>query len=241
MIHKTRGIVLHHFKYSESSVICSIYTETHGKIAFLIQGARKKKARIRANLLQPFFLLDLEMYYKEKRQLQKIKEARNNYPFQNIPYDPAKRSIALFLAEVLHKSIHSEEADQYLFEFIFNHIQVLDLKESGLANFHLYFIIQLTKFLGFFPMDNYDDQHPWFDLKKGQFTPIQPFHKQFLPKEESYLFHQLMKFSNNQHEEMTINRHSRSRLLEKTLDFYYFHQPEMHAVKSLDILSELFN
>ena len=185
MIQSTRGIVLHSFKYGETGIICNIYTETHGKVAFLVQGARKHKAKLKANLFQPFFLLDLEIYYKEKRQLQKIKEARNAHPFETILYDNSKRSIAIFLAEVLNKTVQTEEADPQLFEFIYNHIKILDIKEKGLANFHLSFLIQLTKFLGFYPQNNFNAENKFFDFKHGFFTKIKHLQKHHFDEKKS--------------------------------------------------------
>lgn len=241
MIQSTRGIVLHSFKYGETSIICNIYTETHGKVAFLVQGARKHKAKLKANLFQPFFLLDLEIYYKEKRQLQKIKEARNAHPFETVLYDNSKRSIAIFLAEVLNKTIQSEEADQQLFEFIYNHIKILDIKEQGLANFHLSFLIQLTKFLGFYPQNNFNAENKFFDLKHGFFTKIKPFHKHHLDEKESEIFHEIMKYSANQHESLQIAPSIRKKLLDKIIDFYYLHHSGNIHFKSYQILKEVFS
>jgi len=241
MIQSTRGIVLHSFKYGDTSIISNIYTETHGKISFLIQGARKHRAKLKANLFQPFFLVDLEIYYKEKRQLQKIKEASNAYPFETILYDNSKRSIAIFLAEVLNKTIQSEETDKQLFEFIFNHIKILDIKEKGLANFHLSFLIQLTKFLGFYPQNNFNAENKFFDLKNGFFTKVKPFHKHHLNERESEILHEIMKYSADQHENLQIPHSIRNKLLDKIIDFYYLHHSGNIHFKSYQILKEVFN
>jgi DNA repair protein RecO (recombination protein O) len=240
MIRKTKGIVLHSFKYGDTSLISNIYTESHGKISFLIQGARKHKAKLKANLFQPLFLLDMEIYYKEKRQLQKIKEARMDYPFETILFDDSKRSIAIFLAEVLNKSIQSEDYDHQLFEFIATHIKMLDLKEKGLANFHVYFLVQLTKFLGFYPQNNHNAEHTFFDLKNGYFTSTRPFHNHYLNPEESKVFHKIMEYSSNQHENMEIPGKLRKNLLDSIINFYYLHHPGKMQLKSYEILKEIF-
>lgn len=240
MIRKTKGIVLHSFKYGDTSIISNIYTQSHGKVSFLIQGARKQKANLKANLFQPLFLLDMEIYYKEKRQLQKIKEARMDYPFETILFDDSKRSIAIFLAEVLNKSIQSEDHDNQLFEFIAAHIKMLDLKEKGLANFHLYFLIQLTKFLGFYPQNNFNAGNSFFDLKNGYFTSSKPFHNHYLNREESEIFHQIMEYSPDQHEDKDIPGKVRKKLLDQIINFYYLHHPTRMQLKSYEILKELF-
>jgi DNA repair protein RecO (recombination protein O) len=238
---KSKGIVLHQLKYSDTSLITTIYTSTHGRLSFLLQGARKKKAKLKANLFQPLFLLDLEMYYKNNRQLQKIKEANNAYPFQTIPYDFKKRTIALFLGEILYKTLHEEESNPYLFDFIYNHIKVLDLKESGLSNFHIYFLVQLTKHLGFFPQNNFNDTNTFFDLKNGKFVPFKPNHDFFMDKEESSYFSHFLSYSNNQNEEILIPRKVKMQILEKILEFYQIHNPGRSEIKSFEVLKEIFN
>ena len=70
MIHKTRGIVLRTVDYSDTSLIAKIYTEQFGIQSYLIKGAKRKRASIKANLFQPLALLELEVYKKEKQQLQ---------------------------------------------------------------------------------------------------------------------------------------------------------------------------
>lgn len=237
---KTKGIVLHQLKYSDSSIIATIYTNTHGRLSFLLQGARKARSKIPANLFQPLFLVELEMYYKNTRQLQKVKEAGNSFPFQSIPYDFRKRTIALFLGEILYKTLNEEESNPFLFDFIYNHIKTLDLKEKGLSNFHIYFMVHLTKHLGFFPQDNYDDAHPYFDLKNGKFVQIKPNHQQFMDAAESSYFCRFLTHSGNQHEGFHVPRKIKQNVLERLLDFYQIHNAGISNIKSYEVLKEVF-
>ena len=101
MLHKTRGIVLRSTDYSNTSIIAKIYTEQFGIQSYLIKGAKRKKASVKANLFQPLSLLELVVYKKEKKQLQALKEARSEIHFASIPNAPAKTSIVFFLNEVL--------------------------------------------------------------------------------------------------------------------------------------------
>ncbi len=237
---KTSGIVLHQFKYTDTSIIATIYTRTHGRVSFLLQGVRKKSSKIKANLFQPLFLVDLEVYYKNKRELQKIKEANNNFPFQSIPYDFRKRAIAFFLAEILYKTLQEEESNPYLFDFIFNHIKILDFKEEGLSNFHIYFLLQLTKHLGFFPQTNYNLNRTFFDLKRGGFVQTRPNHENYLDEKMSGYFYEFLNYSNNQHEKLKVPKKIRQQLIDNTLKFYYIHNPGMTQIKSFKILKETF-
>ena len=241
MLYKTRGIVLHHIKYSETSVIVTIYTESFGRQSYIINGVRSKKAKIKANILQPLFLLDMEVYHKTKRDLQRVKEIQNAFIFSTLPYDIRKSTLAIFIAEILYKTIQEQESNTELFEYLFNSIQVLDLKEAGISNFHIYFLIHLTKFLGFFPNNNYSETNCYFDLKAGSFVQIKPMHMFCLDLNQSNYLNQLLKFSDNQHENLKLTYKERIFLLEKVVDYYSLHNEGISNIKSLSVLKEVFH
>ncbi|MCB2197666.1 MAG: DNA repair protein RecO [Bacteroidetes bacterium] len=241
MLHKTRGIVLNHIKYSETSIIVTIYTEMFGRQAYIINGVRGKKSKIKANLFQPLFLLDMEVYHKPKRDLQRAKEIQNASIFYTIPYDLKKSTIAIFIAEILYKTIQEHEPNADLFNYLFNSIQLLDFKEKGIANFHIYFLLHLTKYLGFFPDNNYSEKYSYFDLKAGNFVQIKPMHFSFLDKEPSAFLNQMLTFSDNQHENLHIHYKERIQILEKVLEYYALHNEGLSSVKSLEILKEVFH
>jgi len=241
MLFKTRGIVLHHIKYSETSVIVTIYTEVFGRQSYLINGVRSKKAKIKANILQPLFLLNMEVYHKPKRELQRVKEVQNDFIFNSLPYDIRKSTLAIFIAEILSKTIQEQEPNTELFNYLYNSIQVLDLKGKGISNFHLYFLIHLTKYLGFFPENNYSSFNCFFDLKAGGFVQIKPMHLFFLNKSESKVLSEMLEFSDNQHENVNINHKDRMEILEKILDYYSLHNDGVSNIKSLSVLKEVFH
>ncbi|MBU8892996.1 MAG: DNA repair protein RecO [Bacteroidales bacterium] len=241
MIHKTRGIVLHYIKYSETSVIVTIYTESYGRQSYIINGVRSKKAKIKANILQPLFLLDMEVYHKPKNDIQRVKEIQNAYIFFSLPFDLRKSTLAIFIAEILYRTIQEQEPNKELFEYLYNSVQMLDLKEEGLSVFHIYFLLHLSKYLGFFPNNNYSEQNCYFDLKAGTFKQIKPVHTFCLAKDLSLLFSCLLDFSENQHESLTINYSNRIELLEKILEYYSLHSEGVSDIKSLSVLREVFH
>src|SRR5688572_1524935 len=104
MFTKTRGLVLHTIKYSETSVISKIYTERLGLQSYIVKGVRSARSKGKAALLQPLTLLDMEVSQRENKNLQFIKEYRRAYSYQSIPFDTLKATIALFLLEVISKS-----------------------------------------------------------------------------------------------------------------------------------------
>lgn len=241
MLSKTKGIVLHHIKYSETSVIVTVYTEVFGRQSYIINGVRGKKSKIKANILQPLFLLDMEVYHKPKRELQRVKELQTDFIFSSLPYDIRKSTIALFIAEILYKTIQEQEANPELFNYLYNSIQVFDLKENGISVYHLYFLVHLSKYLGFFPDNNYTNQNCYFDLKQGQFVKLKPLHVFAIEKEESKILSQLLEFSDKQHEDLKLTAKSRALLLEQILDYYALHNDGVSNIKSLSVLKEVFH
>ena len=241
MLHKTRGIVLNHIKYSDTSVIVTMYTEIFGRQAYIINGVRGKKSKIKANIFQPLFLLDMEVYHKPKRDLQRVKEIQNASIFTTIPYDLKKSTLAIFIAEILYKTIQEQEPNPELFNYLYNSIQLLDVKEKGISNFHIYFLIHLTKYLGFFPDNNYSENRCYFDLKAGSFMQIKPTHFSYLEKELSTIFNKMLAFSEDQHQEFEIDYKNRIQLLEKIIDYYLLHNEGVSAIKSLEVLKEVFH
>ena len=240
MLHNTRAIILRQIKYSEGSIIVQAYTELFGRQAFMVNGVRTKKSKNKINLFQAMFIVEMEIYYKQNRELHRIKEVKNQAVLNNIITDPVKSTQALFLAEVLSKSITEEEKDQNLFDFIINSIQLLDITEENSANFHLMFLIKLSRFLGFSPEDNYSTVNNLFDLRTGQFCNNRPMYNEYIPANLCSVFHKFLKISINDFYKIKLISLVRSELLKLVLDYYYLHIEGMSEIKSYSVLTEVF-
>ena len=151
MLHSTRGIFLHKINYSESSLIVKIYTEKFGLQSYMLKGAKRKKKQNTVNILQHLALLDMEVYHRPKSNLQKIKEYKLHKPFQSIPYRIQKSTLALFINELIMKTIGGEEAAPELFGFLYDEIDLLDRTDGSVADFHLNFMAKYSSLLGFSP------------------------------------------------------------------------------------------
>jgi len=240
MLHKTRGIVFKTTNYSETSVIVQIFTEKFGLQSYLVNGVKKPKSKINKNILQPLHLLDMVVYHKPSAALQRIAEVRQQPLFQTIPYNIIKSSLVIFLNEILYKSIRQEEADKSLFEFIFNTIALLDQQEKGLENFHLYFLLRLSSFLGFYPDTTLAFTANYFDLKEGNYSPNLPLHTAVLHQPHTSLWTSLLNCSFVQLGEIHIPTADRKFLLEKIINYYQLHINGMGQLKSYEIIKEVF-
>ena len=240
MLYKTRGIALHTIKYGDTSIVVHIYTELFGRQAYLVKGAYGKKAAVRANNFYPLNLLELEVYHKQGANLQKIKEA-NNYPvYCQIPFDPWKNAVVVFLAEIIYRTLREEESNPVLFNFIFSSLQLLDLKIKFVADFHLIFMLQLSKFGGFYPYNNFSKVNNIFDLANGRFVSEIPFHGHFIHIEEAKIFANIIDKRYDDMKKTKLTRELKYYFLEKLVEYYRLHIDGMGEVKSLQVLKEVF-
>jgi len=233
--------VLHGLKYGETGVITTIYTEAFGRMSFIMQGIHGKKSAVKGNLLKQLFLLEMEVDFKPGRELQRVKEIKNLFPFGSIPFGIVKSSQALFLAELLNKVLREEESRPDLFEFLFRSVQMLDLMEEGVSNFHLLFMIQLTRYLGFAPTNNFSDSNQFFDMIAGKFVLSPPIHPWFLKPTESSLLAQIIGMSYQISPEFKPDKGLRNVLLDFVLDYYGLHLGNQLNLKSFDILKEILH
>lgn len=241
MLHKTSGIVLHCQKYSDTSLIVKLYTKDFGLQSYLINGTRSKKSKTKASLFQPLSIIDLEVTHSEKGELQRMTEVNNSSPYQTIPYQIVKSSILLFVNEILYKSLKESHSDAELFEFIKNSLLLLDIENRNCSNFHLYFMLRLTKHLGFYPQGEYIHNNSIFDLKEGVFKNSVPEHPFYLSISRSNQLYTFICGSFETINTIKLNKLERKQLIESLILFYQFHIIGFGEVKSIAILEEVIS
>ena len=225
--YKARGIVLHTIKYGESSLVAYLLTDLYGRMNYMVQGVRSSRGRgNKAALLQPMFLVELEAGISSHAQMHRIREIRNLVPLSSLPFDVRKSTMALFMAEVL-------------FDFISNSVVQLDRMEKGVANFHLWFLVQLSAYLGFYPGNEFSEG-AFFDMRSGLFTPSLPVHAVCMDQDSSSLLGRLMDCSVDDLDSLRLSRERRSAFLESILEFFGYHLDAIRTVRSISILREVF-
>ncbi|HVV54494.1 MAG TPA: DNA repair protein RecO [Mucilaginibacter sp.] len=237
MLHKTRGIVFKTTDYGESGMIVQVFTEKFGLQSYIINGVKKPKAKITRTMLQPLHLLDMVVYHKASGSVQRVAELKNSPVLQSIPYDVVKTSLAIFLNEVLYKAIRQQSADENLFEFIFNAIEWLDNQDEGIANFHLLFLVRLTRYLGFYPEQAKIEDY--FDMKEGAFTRYKPQGLYYLSPPHTQNFHDLLQSNFGDIDRLKFSNDERRYLLQKLLGFYALHIEGFGNIKSHEVLEEV--
>ncbi|WP_300725623.1 DNA repair protein RecO [uncultured Bacteroides sp.] len=240
MLQKLVGVVLHTVKYSDKQNIVHIYTEQGGRMSFLVPAQRSKRSMVRQVLFQPLSLVEFDADIRPKSGLHPVKEAKAWYLFQSLPYDPYKSAIAMFLSEFLYRALKEETDNEALFSYLINSIQWLDACDSNFANFHLVFLMRLSRFLGLYPnMDDYADGC-YFDMMNACFVQNQPLHGMFIRPEESARLRNLMRMNYDTMHLFGMNRMERNRCLDIINEYYRLHLPDFPELKSLRVLQELF-
>ena len=240
MLTKTQAIVLHAIKYGETRLIVDMFTKVFGKQAFIVSIPKTPKGKVKKQFFQPLTILEIETDIRPRQQLQKLHDVRLAAPFASIPFEPDKLAISLFVAEFLYYALRSEQRNELLYEYLENSIVWLDGQQSSFANFHLVFLLRLTRFLGFYPnLDDYKDGD-YFDLRESVFMPVPPVHRDFLHPEEAQKVQLMMRMDFPTMHLFRMSHQERNRLLEVSLKYYRLHLPDFPEMKSIEVLQALY-
>lgn len=240
MLVKTKAIVLHSFKYGESKLIIDLLTAEYGRQGCIASIGKSPRGKLKKQYFQPLSIIDTIIDMRQRVRLQHIKEARMDIPFTSIPFNPLKLALSLFTAEFLRYATRKEPADGLTYAYVENSIRWLDGCEGHFANFHLVFMMRLSKFLGFYP--NLDGYTPGcrFDLRTSCFRTDVPLHNDCLPPEDSEKISLLLRMNYPTMHLYKMTRAERNRMSDVILRYYQIHIPDFPELKSLSVLKEIF-
>ena len=239
-LHSTKGIALHHINYSENSIIARIYTEKFGLQSYLVRGVRKSRSATKLNLFRYLTPLDLVVYHKPGRDLQFIREISVAGLIEKIYIDPVKSSVAIFLCEVIGKSVKEQEPDRNLFGFLTEIIGLLANAGRNIAVINLFVLLHLTRDLGFFPSDNYTPERPFFHPEEGEFKDRKPSGFDAPGREAGIFLHRLINSEIDSISDLHIPQREREELFGTLLALYRYHLPGFREIKSYEVLRAVF-
>ncbi|MEO5976739.1 MAG: DNA repair protein RecO [Chryseolinea sp.] len=222
MLHKTQGIVFRFTKYGETSIIVNIFTDLFGLQGYIVNGVRSKSAKNKIALFQPLTLLDMVVYHRENANLNRIKEIKCLHPFQTITTDIKKSGIAIFINEMLNKTVKDESHTRELCTFIIHALITLDTLSDNVENFHLIFLLKLSRRLGF-------GAHRVNEILGPRMAEAETEDK--IEKLLTADFDKPIQISNVQRRE----------ILEHILRFYNDHLENLGELKSVQVLREIMS
>lgn len=234
----TRAIVLSKLRYNDHDLIVKCYTQKFGIKSYLLRNVLKsKKGKIKPAYFQLFSLIEIEADHKEHRALQYIREVKIYDKTDSIHTNVIKSSIVLFLAEITSYILKEEEPNTELYNYLETSIKWFEVHDTY-ANFHLLFLIEITKYLGFYPELKMDSSH--FDLLNGKFQD----HESGIycvSGEKITLLKTLLgiKFDGNKKLQMSV--YQKRELLDMILLYFKLHLDGFYEPKSLAVLNQVFS
>lgn len=229
------GILLKKTDYSETSLIVKFFTLEEGIQDFIFQGAKKKNA----NILFPLSIVEITCYKRSDSNLGKISSITPEYNFQDLCMHPIKSSLLFFMAEVASKSLIQEVRDPNFYHFIKDEMLWLN-SSNELTNYPLYFLLEFTKHLGFYP-ESQHEMAQYFDVEEGKIVAFKPLgHKYIYDESISYLNTMLRKRDKLQLLALEIPKKQRQQLLENLITYFSYHLDNFKQLKTLEVISAVF-
>lgn len=239
MEERTRAVVLHQQRCAGEKAVVWLYTEKRGAMAFVAKMQHQRRSHSHATLLRALNILDVTYDFRPKSKFQKFGEIRVSQHYHSLPYDPMKGTLALFLGEILYYGLRNEVKNELLFQYLCHGLSWLDNCQRGVANFHLVFLMRLTRFLGFWP--NVDDWFPgaYYDLQNCRYTKTQPPPGASLFPEEAAILPVMLRMNFNSMHLFRFNRLQRQQFIDAVMRYYRLHLPEFPEPKSAQVLRDV--
>ncbi|MGB6268099.1 MAG: DNA repair protein RecO [Olleya sp.] len=240
MLTTTNAIVLTKIRYKDNDLIVKCYTQKQGVVSYLLKGIlASKKSNKKGVYFQPLSQLQLNTDYKSNRSLQYIKDIKTDFLYTSLHTNILKSAIVMFLAEVLTQALQEEEQNDALYSYLQTTLQWLDANDS-FSNFHLLFLLELTKYLGFYPDQSQLESAAYFNLYDGEFQH-RSTSKYHVSGENLTLLKQLLGITFDDLNSIKINAKQRQSFLTLILVYFELHLGNFKKPKSLQILNDVFN
>lgn len=244
---ETEGIVLSQVRYGDNSVVVKIFTREEGLQGFMVKGVGKKGGRFRNAYFFP--LSQVEVVYSRTKPvagLSFLKEIRSSYVYRNLYDDIRKSTVAMFLAEVMAKTITQSEQDHVFYDKISRALRLFDSNLGPMSDFHLYFLLEMSLFLGICPRLSQHPSDVYFDLNEGCFTSCIPPHSEYMSLRTTSDLKKLMDAYLNSGsdfplDDVLLSGEARSSLLKSLVRYLSIQTGVQGNFQSLDILHEVFS
>ena len=233
---KIQGIVLQSIRYGDSSLIVKVFTRNYGLKSYMVKGALNRNSQNRVALFQNLNLINYIGVEKANRgTLGYMKDVQLSFVYQSLPLVMNKSAIMMYVSELLSKTITEQEQNEALYDFVVRSLQWLDLVEKDYANFPLFFTLELTRHLGFYPKSNRKDGY-CFDMMEGSFVPDYPLHPYYFDVESAALLSRLLDVGIDEACGLPLRVSHRRELLDNLIVFMRLHAPVMKDFHSHEVL-----
>lgn len=223
-----QAIFLHRVAYSETSMVATLYSQNHGVLKCMIKGGKKK-----SHNLFPLSMLEVSYFQKSEHQLGNLVSADSSIPL-TFQFNPIKSSIAFFIAEVIRKTMQTNQSEPEIYSFFIERITQLN-DNDNVALFPVCFLVDYSKLLGIEPLINQSEEIA-LSIEEGEFNAPS----------------RLIRFDEGKHIELLyqlylsievteVDKSTRTKALETMLQYFSFHLPEIGSIDSYEILKQVLS
>lgn len=236
---KIEGIVLQSLRYGDSSLIVKVLTRNHGLRSYMVKGAFNRTSKNRVALFQNLNMIRyVEVGHTKSAALGYLRDVELGYVYQSLPMDIRKSAIMMYVSELLSKTITEQETNEPLYDFVARSLQWLDLVEADYANFPLFFTLELTRHLGFYPKSNAQEGF-CFDMMEGQFAHDYPVHPYYFDAANAAVLTRMLDVGIDEMCRLPLNVSQRRELLDGLITFMRLHAPVMKGFHSHEVLRDV--
>lgn len=238
---KCTAIILRLIKYTDHLDILEVYARERGRLSVLVKHRAERKSTYRSSIFRPLNIVALEIAISARSGLSKLISAESVYPFHQLQMDVYKSSICMFLCECLYHAVREETDNQPLFDYLEASLKWLEQAgRKQTANFHIVFLMRLTRFIGIYPNLEGYKKGVWFDMNESSYTPRKPWKGSYLEPSEAAWLPLLSRMNYYNLHRFKLSRSGRVRILELLILYYRIHLPGFPMPQSFSILQELF-
>jgi len=242
MLKKVEGLIVKAVKYSETSVICDAYTPELGLRTYIINGVRKRNSKISPALVQPMSLVEMIVYHHEEKDINRIKEIKPSYIYQQLPFDVARGAIGLFVAEVAQKTLREPEPNPTLFKFLKACYQKLDQTDEKITNFPVWFLVKLSTYLGLVSAVHQLSEDCVFDYSEGKIlSEIPSGHHYYFSPQNTHLLAAFLELDFETSAQLELNNQDRRAFMNDMLRYYQYHIDNFGELNSILVLKTVFS
>ena len=234
----SRALVIKSIKNGESSLIISCYLEDIGLKSFIVKGVfGVKKSKFSKALFFPLNLININ-YVHNNKGLGYIKDAKSEIFYESLYTNIKKSSVIVFLSEVVNGVLKEDIGqNKSLFNFMANSLSWYD-KIDTCNNFHIKFMIELSRFIGFYPNINKQEDN-FFCLISGTTTSIESSEKS-ISGQDFRIFKQILGTKFEDLYMIELSNELRIKMLNYLIDYYSLHLQLFKTPKSIDVFAKIF-
>ncbi len=235
----TSAVVLSKIRYKDNHIIVKLFSREYGVISFIVKGSLKSKnKKIRFAYFQELTILNIQFNFNPNRSLQYIKDVEIKHHYASLHSDLVKTSVIMFLSELLSNIITHQKKEIELYDYIEKSLIWYDTNPVS-PYFYLIFLIQLTKYLGFFP-DISDNNLQYFNLEEGIYESSKSS-KYSINGANLNLFNNILGTKFDSNHLISLNSSEKMEILNIIITYYKLHLNNFKPLKSLGIIRSIYN